>query len=194
MGYPLSATTFVHVVDFDRAYFGSLPEAFNPLLPYHLENQEITLSKLPKFSEAQAYHRMAVRHSQVTKQPYLFEIDGRNGSVWCYRVSHPTPGVEFSVFNIMNEVGKIILEVDSSKDSDSDFTILCFLENKKELLQLQVDLRRRELRSRTLPFPSTQVEKVMSAEMVTFYDGNRDYKAYDVVTEEVIPFPIAFDP
>ena len=69
----------MYVVDDAAAYLGCLSDSFNPLLPYNPESQEIRLLKLPIFLDYDYGQSIQVRHSRVTKQPYLFEIDQREG-------------------------------------------------------------------------------------------------------------------
>ena len=74
---------------------------------------------------------MQVRHSRVTRQAYVFEVERLEGSMWCYRARLPTPGTEFEAFNILSGVGEIWFEVDSSSNPEFDFDISCFKSMKK---------------------------------------------------------------
>ena len=73
VSYPLSARTFVYVVDDETPYFGRLSESINPFSPYGSDDSHFTLFTLPTFSSFFANRHLEVRHSRVTKQPYLFE-------------------------------------------------------------------------------------------------------------------------
>ena len=64
----------------------------------------------------------------------------------------------------MRKAGTIKLEVDSSSDPNSDFDILCFKHKEKELVFIQVDLNKREIKTKDINLPPglSRMDKVMS--------------------------------
>ena len=137
-----------------------------------------------------------VRHSQVTKQPYLFEIDSQCGSIWCYRACHPSPRQALSLFTLLSGAGELKFEIDSSNAPGFDFDILYFPFEKNELILSQVDLRDREIRSQSITLPSNfnEICELVSTQIVTFTDPEREHRAYDILSQEALCSPAAKAP
>ena len=106
----------------------------------------------------------------------------------CYQVRLPTPGHQFYAFTTLNGVGEIKFEVDSSAHADLDFDVLYF---NGKLTLVQVDLRNRETRSKSIALPQGfyKVNEIMSTQMVTLLDQNQSHRAYDICSEELISIP-----
>ena len=190
--YPLSAKAFVCVVDFETAYFGLLAGSFNPLVPYRSDDQSMLLFRFPLFLPTGTDHTIQVRHSRVTKQPYLFETDEGAGEMWAFRATRPTPEREYEAFHILGGVGSIKFEVDSSNDPAFDFDLLLFQQEEKELVLFQLDLRNREIRSKRIPLPSgfATLSRIMSTELVTVYLEDKQHRAYSLLSGEVFSVPL----
>ena len=81
-------------------------------------------------------------------------------------------------------------EVDSSNAPDFDFEILYYKQRRKELFFVQVDLRKRETRTKEIELPSeyTGVQCMMSTQLLIFWDEDKNFKIYDLVSRDVSDF------
>ena len=69
--YPLSATTFVQVLE-NSLYFGHLTNNFNPFLSNGPSNSHINLIRLPNLNHGSELVKASVCRSRISKKAYIF--------------------------------------------------------------------------------------------------------------------------